>query len=105
MFYPQVESFDVSDGEGDEDGEGGGKDLGKLDKLLYDVAVWAVECRGLSTSAVQRHFSVGFSRAGKIVDQLYSLGVCGPAKGNSKPRAMLLGIEEIQNMERSGKFG
>ena len=105
VFYPQVESFDVSDGEGDEDGEGGGKDLGKLDKLLYDVAVWAVECRGLSTSAVQRHFSVGFSRAGKIVDQLYSLGVCGPAKGNSKPRAMLLGIEEIQNMERSGKFG
>ena len=105
VFYPQIESFDVSDGEGDEDGEGGGKDLGKLDKLLYDVAVWAVECRGLSTSAVQRHFSVGFSRAGKIVDQLYSLGVCGPAKGNSKPRAMLLGIEEIQNMERSGKFG
>jgi S-DNA-T family DNA segregation ATPase FtsK/SpoIIIE len=105
VFYPQVESFDVSDGEGDEDGEGGGKDLGKLDKLLYDVAVWAVECRGLSTSAVQRHFSVGFSRAGKIVDQLYSLGVCGPAMGNSKPRAMLLGIEEIQNMERSGKFG
>ena len=105
VFYPQVESFDVGDGEDDEDGEGGGKDLGKLDKLLYDVAVWAVECRGLSTSAVQRHFSVGFSRAGKIVDQLYSLGVCGPAKGNSKPRAMLLDIEEIQNMERSGKFG
>ena len=105
VFYPQVESFDVSDGEGDEDGEGGGKDLGKLDKLLYDVAIWAVECRGLSTSAVQRHFSVGFSRAGKIVDQLYSLGVCGPAKGNSKPRAMLLGIEEIQSMQRSGKFG
>lgn len=105
VFYPQVESFDVSDGDGDEDGEGGAKDLGKLDKLLYDVAVWAVECRGLSTSAVQRHFSVGFSRAGKIVDQLYSLGVCGPAKGNSKPRAMLLGIEEILNMERSGKFG
>ena len=104
VFYPQVESFDIEGGEDDEDGEGG-KDLGKLDKLLYDVAIWAVECRGLSTSAVQRHFSVGFSRAGKIVDQLYSLGVCGPAKGNSKPRAMLLGIEEIQNMERSGKFG
>ena len=30
VFYPQVESFDVSDGEGDEDGEGGGKDLGYL---------------------------------------------------------------------------
>ena len=74
----------------------------KKDRLLYDVAIWAIECRGLSTSAVQRHFSVSYNRAGKIVDQLYSLGVCGPAKGNCKPRDMYLGIEEIQCMQRSG---
>ena len=105
VFYPQVESFDVSegvDGE-DEDGEGG-KQLGKLDPLLFDVACWAIEVSGLSTSAVQRHFSVGYSRAGKIVDQLYGLGVCGPSKGNSKPRAMLVGMDELMQMERSGTF-
>ncbi|MCQ2124024.1 MAG: DNA translocase FtsK [Fibrobacter sp.] len=104
VFYPQVESFDVSEGaEGDEDGEGG-KNLGKLDPLLFDVACWAIEVSGLSTSAVQRHFSVGYSRAGKIVDQLYGLGVCGPSKGNSKPRAMLVGMDELMQMERSGTF-
>lgn len=104
VFYPQVESFDVSEGvDGDDDGEGG-KQLGKLDPLLFDVACWAIEVSGLSTSAVQRHFSVGYSRAGKIVDQLYGLGVCGPSKGNSKPRAMLVGMDELMQMERSGTF-
>ncbi len=104
VYYPQVESFDVSEGaEGDEDGEGA-KQLGKLDPLLFEVACWAVEVSGLSTSAVQRHFSVGYSRAGKIVDQLYGLGVCGPSKGNSKPRAMLVGMDELMQLERSGTF-
>ncbi|MCQ2092573.1 MAG: DNA translocase FtsK [Fibrobacter sp.] len=106
VYYPQVESFDVSEGvDGEEnDGEGGAKKLGKLDPLLFEVACWAVEVSGLSTSAVQRHFSVGYSRAGKIVDQLYGLGVCGPSKGNSKPRAMLVGMDELMQLERSGTF-
>ncbi|MCF0225670.1 MAG: DNA translocase FtsK [Fibrobacter sp.] len=104
VFYPQVESFEVS--ESDEDSEDGGapKKMGKLDPLLFDVAKWAIDVNGLSTSAVQRHFSVGFSRAGKIVDQLYALGVCGPSKGNSKPRAMCIGMDELLGMERSGAF-
>jgi S-DNA-T family DNA segregation ATPase FtsK/SpoIIIE len=106
VFYPQVESFDVSGGEDGDDDEGGGSLKNeKLDKLLFEVAQWAISVNGLSTSAVQRHFSVGYSRAGKIVDQLYGLGVCGPSKGNSKPRAMLIGMDELMQLERSGRFG
>jgi len=106
VFYPQVESFDVSGGEDGDDDEGGGSLKNeKLDKLLFEVAQWAISVNGLSTSAVQRHFSVGYSRAGKIVDQLYGLGVCGPSKGNSKPRAMLVGMDELMQLERSGRFG
>ena len=77
----------------------------KLDELLFEVAQWAISVNGLSTSAVQRHFSVGYSRAGKIVDQLYGLGVCGPSKGNSKPRAMLVDMDGLMQLERSGRFG
>ena len=106
VFYPQVESFDVSGGEDGDDEDGGGSMKNeKLDKLLFEVAQWAISVNGLSTSAVQRHFSVGYSRAGKIVDQLYGLGVCGPSKGNSKPRAMLVGMDELMQLERSGRFG
>lgn len=104
VFYPQLESFDVvGEGEGE---EGGGAAMNeKLDKLLFEVAQWAIECgNGLSTSAVQRHFSVGYSRAGKIVDQLYGLGICGRSTGNSKPRALLIGMDELMQLERSGTF-
>ena len=77
----------------------------KKDRLLFEVAKWAIECgNGLSTSAVQRHFSVSYSRAGKIVDQLYDIGLCGRSTGNSKPRAMLIDIDELMQLERSGAF-
>ena len=76
------------------------------DKLLFDVAKWAIECgNGLSTAAVQRHFSVGYSRAGKIVDQLFGLGLCTRNTGNSKPRTMLIDMEQLEELERSGIFG
>ncbi|MBR2074653.1 MAG: hypothetical protein IJ977_05195, partial [Fibrobacter sp.] len=65
----------------------------------------AIECgNGLSTSAVQRHFSVGYSRAGKIVDQLFGLGLCARSTGNSKPRAMLIDMDQLMQLERSGTF-
>lgn len=99
--YPQLASFDVEGG--DEDSEEP-KKVGKIDSLCFDVAMWAVDVGGVSISAVQRNFNVGFSRAGRIVDALYALGICGPTKGNSKSRAMLLSSDEILSLERSGKF-
>ena len=104
--YPQLETFEV-EGEGGEgeDGEGNAAMNEKKDKLLFEVAKWAIECgNGLSTSAVQRHFSVGYSRAGKIVDQLFGMGLCARSTGNSKPRAMLIGMDELMQLERSGAF-
>lgn len=106
VCYPQLESFEVAEegGEG-EDGEGNGALSEKKDKLLFEVAKWAIECgNGLSTSAVQRHFSVGYSRAGKIVDQLFGLGLCARSTGNSKPRAMLIDMDQLMQLERSGTF-
>ena len=42
-----------------------------------------------STTAIQRHFNVGFPRAGKIMDQLETAGVVGPTQGG-KPRKVLM---------------
>ena len=78
--------------------------VNNADKLLFEVAVWAYECDGLSTSAIQRHFSIGYARAGEIVDQLYQLHVIGPAKVNGKPRDIIMSIDDIMQMERCGKF-
>jgi S-DNA-T family DNA segregation ATPase FtsK/SpoIIIE len=106
VCYPQLETFEVEEAGGEGDDEEGNAAMNeKKDKLLFEVAKWAIECgNGPSTSAVQRHFSVGYSRAGKIVDQLFGMGLCARSTGNSKPRAMLIGMDELMQLERSGAF-
>lgn len=94
VHYERLETFDIDDpSEMDEDGEDGKAFSGKLDRLALDVARYGLERGSLSTSEVQRHFSVGFSRAGKIVDQLERLNICGPKCG-PKPRVMLVNDEQ-----------
>ena len=53
---------------------------------LYDKAVAIVAEKGkVSTSMIQRHLSVGYNRAAKLVDAMEVEGVIGPPNG-SKPR-------------------
>jgi S-DNA-T family DNA segregation ATPase FtsK/SpoIIIE len=97
VFYPKVESFDLESEEVSDDPQGNVK----LDSRIGEVIGWCINVKGVSVSAVQRSFSVGFSRAGKIVDQLEYLGVCGKSKGNSKPRDILMTEEELLNLMRT----
>jgi S-DNA-T family DNA segregation ATPase FtsK/SpoIIIE len=95
--YPQLESFETEE-EGAVELDGGPIKLGKEDPLMYEVALWAAGLGSISISNVQRTFSVGFSRAGKIVDQLEKRGICSRETKNSKKREMLMGEEEIRNL-------
>ena len=73
------------------DGEGAANDvdLSKLDSLFADVARMVVAENQGSTSNIQRKFSIGYNRAGKLMDQLEKAGVVGPVNG-SKPREILI---------------
>ena len=64
------------------------------DPLFLKAAHLVIEERYGSTSYLQRRLSVGYSRAGRIMDQLQDHGVVGPAKG-SKPREVLMTIEQL----------
>jgi len=50
-----------------------------------------------STSLLQRRMSIGYGRAARIIDQLELAGILGPANG-SKPRDVLLGLEELDEL-------
>jgi len=71
----------------DENGnaEIGDIDLSKRDGLFSDAARLVVIHQQGSTSLVQRKFSIGYNRAGRIMDQLEAAGIVGPPDG-SKPR-------------------
>lgn len=78
-----------------EEGDGsfsGEVDLSAKDPLFDDAARLVVNTQQGSTSAVQRRFSIGYNRAGRIIDQLEAAGIVGPFEG-SKPRQVLLSDE------------
>ncbi|MBP5365867.1 MAG: DNA translocase FtsK 4TM domain-containing protein [Bacteroidales bacterium] len=83
----------VGGGSADDPFSGGaGGDAGKLDSLFREVAQMVVTSQQGSTSNIQRRFSLGYNRAGKLMDQLERFGIVGPAEG-SKPRAVLVQTE------------
>ena len=50
-----------------------------------------------SISAIQRKFKIGYSRAGRIMDRLESLGIVEDFQG-SKARKFLVDISELENL-------
>ncbi|MGN1354418.1 MAG: FtsK/SpoIIIE domain-containing protein, partial [Alloprevotella sp.] len=72
------------------DGAGGGEDLdaGTIDPLFEEAARLVVVHQSGSTSLIQRKFSIGYNRAGRLMDQLERAGIVGPGRG-AKPREVL----------------
>ncbi len=64
-------------------------DMQHLDPMFEDVARLVVQTQQGSTSMIQRKFSIGYNRAGRLMDQLEVAGIVGPAHG-SKPREVLV---------------
>lgn len=63
-------------------------DPAQLDPLFEEAARMIVIHQQGSTSLIQRKFSIGYNRAGRIMDQLEKMGVVGPSEG-SKARQVL----------------
>jgi len=64
-------------------------DLSKLDDLFDDAARMVVMHQQGSTSLIQRKLSIGYNRAGRIIDQLEAAGIVGQFEG-SKARQVLI---------------
>lgn len=59
--------------------------LGDLDPLFDEVVEFVVESGITSISGIQRRFSLGFNRAGRIIDQLEAQGIISePGKGGKR---------------------
>ncbi len=67
------------------------------DDLLPQAIGIVVELGQASASLLQRKLKVGYSRAGRLIDQLEERGIIGPHEG-SKPRKVLISRTEYQEM-------
>jgi hypothetical protein len=68
------------------------------DPLLFEAAKLIVKKQDASTSLIQRKFSIGYNRAGRIMDQLEILGVVGPTKGLQSRDLYCESEEELSEM-------
>lgn len=80
FYLPEVQT---------EDGGLPETDLSNKDELFEDAARLVVLNQMGSTSMIQRKLSLGYNRAGRIMDQLEVAGIVGPSEG-SKARQVLI---------------
>ena len=64
-------------------------DLRKRDPMFDEAARLVIQHQQGSTSLIQRKLSIGYNRAGRIIDQLEAAGIVGPFEG-SKARDVLI---------------
>ena len=81
-----------------ENAEGSGMvDMHDIDDRFEEAARMVVMTQKGSTSDLQRKLGMGYSRAGKVMDQLEASGIVGPQEG-SKPRQVL--VQDLESLEK-----
>ena len=93
----QVAALEKAEKEGEAGGGTGDGEAAERDPLFRQAAEVCIQNQLGSTSLLQRRMSIGYGRAARIIDQLELAGVLGPANG-SKPRDVLVGLEELDEM-------
>jgi S-DNA-T family DNA segregation ATPase FtsK/SpoIIIE len=74
------------------------KEYEEFDELFEDAKRLVVRHQVASVSLLQRHFKIGYARAGRIIDQLERAGTIGPYVG-SKAREVMIPREEDQSLK------
>ncbi|MCB9018427.1 MAG: DNA translocase FtsK, partial [Prevotellaceae bacterium] len=101
--YPTA--FLLPEYDGGEGGESsvGGVDLSNRDPMFDQAAELIVSEQIGSTSLIQRKFSIGYNRAGRIMDQLEAANIVGPAKGSKAREVLVVDLTQLDMMLSSMK--
>lgn len=76
-----------------------------LDPLFLEVAKFVVAEQEGSVAAIQRKYEIGYNRAGKISDQLESLGIYGPNRGPQGHEVLVKDLKQLNDLlSRAGGY-
>lgn len=76
-------------------------DMTKRDPLFEEAARLIVANQQGSTSLIQRKFSIGYNRAGRIVDQLEVAGIIGPFEGSKARQVLVMDDYHLEQILRN----
>lgn len=80
-----------------EDGGSASFDAKDRDPLFEEAARIIVSSQQASTSSLQRRYSIGYNRAGRLMDQLEAAGIVGPAMGGKPREVLVIDMMQLEN--------
>ncbi len=90
----KIKSMGSAGGSGGSSSSDGGS---QLDELFEKAGRLIIDKDKASIGMLQRALQIGFNRAARIMDQLYSYGVVGEEEG-TKPRKILMSPEQFEQL-------
>ncbi len=90
-YLPEVE---------DENGQTGMLDKSERDERFEEAAKVVVLHQQGSVSLLQRKMKLGYNRAGRLIDQLYTAGIVGPYQGSTAREVLVEDDEQLQELLR-----
>ncbi|MEX0680581.1 MAG: DNA translocase FtsK [Balneolales bacterium] len=90
-YLPEIE---------DENGQDGPLDKSERDDLFEEAARLLVLHQQGSVSLLQRKLKLGYNRAGRLIDQLFSAGIVGPYQGSTAREVLVENNEELEELLR-----
>lgn len=94
--YPTAHILPEFVGEEGEKQESSEVDMTRLDAIFEEAARMIVVHQQGSTSFVQRKFSIGYNRAGRLMDQMEVAGIVGPMDGQKGRKVLCADEMELQ---------
>ncbi len=67
------------------------------DPLFEEAARIIVSSQQATTSSLQRRYSIGYNRAGRLMDQLEAAGIVSPATGGRPREVLIIDLIQLEN--------
>ena len=94
--YPQAYELPECTDDTADGGSAAEVDMNRIDPLFEEAARLLIYQQQGSTSLIQRKFSIGYNRAGRIMDQLERAGIVGPANGSKAREVLCIDENDLQ---------